>query len=496
MSKAYTRELIRILDPISVSENFPEFLTGISQDSRLIQPGFVFAVRSGGKSAGSDYIAQARMNGAALLLTGEDASAGLDFPMIKVRDFRKALVDASRFIYGDPSRKLKLTGITGTNGKTSTVHILRSIFEVAGAKCAMLSTVGYWTGAKMEEAPLTTPDIDRIHALLGAAVDAGAEYATMEVSSHALDQGRVHGLHFSGAGFSNLSVDHLDYHKNLFDYCLAKERLFRALPLGSIAAVNIESRWSNRIIRACWSPLVTVGKAGSGADLRMTLLNHSVTGGKYLLEWNERKFEVNTPLVGVYQGENLALAAALALTQGIDIPTVIAGISSLLAVPGRMEAVICGQPFALFVDYAHTPDALQRALRSIRHLTSGKIIVVFGCGGDRDRSKRPQMGKIASEEADFAFITSDNSRTEDPEAITAEILAGVNSELLGKTTVIVNRREATLAAIRKATPGDIVLLAGKGSEWYMEINGVRHPYDDRIVAGECLHEIGFKKGSR
>ncbi len=496
MSGIPTIELIDKLRPLSISGDLPAAVTGITQDSRRVRKGFIFAARLGGKAAGIDYLNQARNNGAAMLMIEGEAPIDANIPWIKVDRFRSALVTASKEIYRDPSKRLGLYGVTGTNGKTSTVHLLRSIYESAGAKCAMLSTVGYWTGEETQEAPLTTPDIDQSSSLLYEAASTGALYATMEVSSHALDQGRVRGLTFAGAGFTNLSVDHLDYHGNLIEYSIAKERLFRSLPLTSSAAVNIDSSWGCRMVRACWSPVITVGGGDSGAELRVSLINHSVTGGTYQIEWNEKKFEIETPLVGVYQGENIALAAAMAFTQGIDIATVVRGISRLKAVPGRMEAVTCGQPFSVFVDYAHTPDALRKAITSLRHLTSGKILVLFGCGGDRDRSKRPQMGKIAAEGADRVFITSDNPRTEEPTAITSEIFNGVEAVHAPKVTIIVDRGEATLAIIKAAKAGDIVLLAGKGSEWYQEVNGVRQAYDDRLIASEVLWQLGYKEGDK
>jgi UDP-N-acetylmuramoyl-L-alanyl-D-glutamate--2,6-diaminopimelate ligase len=360
----------------------------------------------------------------------------------------------------------------------------------------MLSTVGYWTGKDLLEASLTTPDIDLINAILGESIDAGAEYATMEVSSHALDQGRVWGLKFAGAGFTNLSVDHLDYHGNLIEYSTAKERLFRSLPMCSTACINVNSSWGCRMVRASMAPVITVGSEDSGADLRVRLREHTVAGGAYQLDWMGRQFDVSTRLVGLYQGENLALAAALAFSSEIDPSIVVKGIANLRAVPGRMEAVDVGQPFSVFVDYAHTPDALERAIRSLRPLTKGRILVMFGCGGDRDRSKRPQMGRISATEADVIVITSDNPRTEDPASITSEIFAGVSKELAPKVAVNTDRREATLQIIRKAEAGDVVLLAGKGSEWYQEINGVRHPYDDRLIATEALEEIGYRAGER
>ena len=491
MSAIATLDLLNALRPVAISAQLPFEITGITQDSRRVKPGYIFAVRSGTKNTGIDYLRQAQANGASAIMIEGTLPDAVDFPFIQVPSFRPALVTASKVAFGDPSSKLDLFGVTGTNGKTSTVHLFRSIIESVGAKCAMLSTVGYWTGMETIEAPLTTPDIDLITELLSASEQNGSQYAVMEVSSHALDQGRVRGLRFQGGGFTNLSVDHLDYHRNMIEYSGAKERFFRTLPLSASAAININGSWGCRMLKACWSPAITVGSEESGADLRVGLREHTVAGGAYCLTWQEKMFDVKTTLVGVYQGENLALAAALALSHGIEMPEVLRGIGALKAVPGRMESVNSGQPFAVFVDYAHTPDALERALLSIRPLTQGRLLVMFGCGGDRDRTKRPQMGKIAAKLADRIFITSDNPRTEDPTAITSEIFGGVPENLRSKVTVNVDRLEATFAALRSAEVGDIVLLAGKGSEWYQEINGVRHPYDDRLVCAEALREIGY-----
>lgn len=491
MRRIPTSALLSELDPLEVIGTLPPLVIGVTQDSRLVEDGFVFAARSGGKAAGLNFIQDAVARGAVLLLTAEELPSGLVIPAVRVAAFRPALVKAARIIYDDPSRRLNLVGVSGTNGKSSTVHLFRSIIEAAGEKCAMLSTVGYWTGRRHFEANLTTPDIDRISGLLSEAAGSDCRWGVMEVSSQALEQGRVRGLRFAAAGFSNLTVDHLDYHLTLERYADAKAMLFRGLPPGGVAAVNINGPWGVKMARAAWGSLVTVGGPDTGADCQVTALDHSVAGARYRLEWLGRPFEVRTTLVGAYQGENIALAAALALSLEVDPDSVARGVESLRAVPGRMESVARGQPFALFVDYAHTPDALQRALNSLRSLTSGRLIVLFGCGGDRDRSKRPQMGRIASLAADIVVITSDNPRTEDPAAIIAEIAAGISPDLRGKVSREVDRREATHYAVRIAEPGDVLLIAGKGSETYFEVDGVRRPYDDRLVAVEALQEAGF-----
>jgi UDP-N-acetylmuramoyl-L-alanyl-D-glutamate--2,6-diaminopimelate ligase len=494
MKPIETRRLIEALAPAEIVGEMPRFLGGVSQDSRRIRQDFLFAARLGGKTAGFAFVDEAVRNGARLLMTAEEIPANLPIPAIRVQSFHSALRQASRIIYREPSQHLRLIGVTGTKGKTSSVHFVRSIIEQSGRKCAMLSTVGYWTGSRMVDATLTTPDADLISELLAEAVDTGAEYAVMEVSSHALEQGRTWGMKFSAAGFTGLSIDHLDFHKDLFSYSTAKERLFRSLPVNSPSVINVNESWGARMMRAAWGPTITVGRFETGADMQVETLDHNIHGGKYRLHCTGESFDVATPLVGLYQGENLALAATIALALGFSRDEIVQGANALRAVPGRMEAIERGQPFKLLVDFAHSPDSLQRAIRSLRPLTDGSIIVAFGCGGDRDRTKRPIMGRIAAEEADMVIVTSDNSRSEDPDQIIAEIVEGVPNEFRNRVSRVTDRREATRQAVAKASPGDIVLLAGKGSEWYCEIGGRKMPYDDRIVAAEVLEEHGYKIG--
>ncbi len=494
MRSTPTPELLRLLKPIEIRGELPASVSSITQDSRLVREGSLFAVRAGSRSSGFEYVHEAVSRGASLLMTAEPLPNLLPIPAIRVSEFRPALVAASHHLNGYPSRALGLIGLTGTNGKTSAAHLTRSIFEAGGDSCAMLTTVDYWTGKRMIDAPLTTPDIDRICDLLRESVESGCRWGVMEVSSHALDQGRVHGLKFKAAAFTNLTQDHLDYHKTFAEYFDAKMRLFKALPINATAIVNISQPWGARVVKAAWGCVVTVGGEFSGADLTFATIEHTVRGACYRLSWQGREVEVRTPLIGIYQGENIALAAATALSCEIPLEQVALGIEALQAVPGRMEAVSLGQPFAVLVDYSHTPDALLRGLTSLRPLTGGKLIALFGCGGDRDRSKRPMMGRIASEHADLVFITSDNPRTEIPLSICKEIEEGVPVELSHKVNVIVDRREATNEAIKKARAGDILLLAGKGSETYIEVNGMRSPYDDRVVAADVLRNIGHRPG--
>lgn len=488
-----TSGLLELLSPVQIAGTPPPVLTSVTQDSRLVQSGGLFVVRAGSKSTGFEFVPEAMARGAAMILTAEPPPASLPLPAIRVKNLRVALTLASHYINRDPSRNIDITGVTGTNGKTSTTHLTRSIYETAGDPCAMLTTIGYWTGREMKDAPLTTPDIDRICSLLGEAVGAGCKRAVMEVSSHALDQGRVDRMMFKVVGFTNLSQDHLDYHDGMTAYFEAKQRLFRKIPVDGTAVVNISQSWGGKLCRAVWGNLITVGLEGSGADLTVANLEHTAFGAQYRLNWQGEEFDVKTPLVGIYQGENIALAAGMGIASGFDLASVKMGLEALKAVPGRMEAVNEGQPFAIFADYSHTPDALRRALASLRPVAKSRLIALFGAGGDRDRTKRPLMGRIVAEDADLVFITSDNPRTEDPAAICGEIAAGVPGALSEKVRVIVDRRDATFAAVREARPGDVVLMAGKGSETYLEVHGKRTPYDDRVVAREVLAELGYPK---
>ena len=513
MSSFRLEQLLDGIDVISVKGKLPEKVHGITQDSRLVKSGFIFAARTGGSVNGLDFVTQAKANGAVLVLSSDEPSEKLPLPILLIEDFHRALVSLSRTLNDDPSSKLKLICVTGTNGKTSSVHLIRSILEATGKKCGMLSTVGYDTHKREIDAFLTTPDIDCINILLAEMVDAGCEWAVMEASSHALEQGRLDGLKIAAGAYTNLSQEHLDYHHRLEDYARAKAGLFRGVSPDGFSVINIGDAWGSYMMEASKARVITFSQTRMSApllpdcDLSVMTLDHSLKGGSFRLGWSGDHFDIRTPLIGVYHGENIALAAGIALGFDIKVEYIKTGVENLSAVPGRMERVDMGQPFTVLVDYSHTPDALENALRSLRLLCERELIVVFGCGGDRDKTKRPEMGRVADEIADRVIITSDNPRTEDPNEIIEQIARGIKgrADILvrhikgeadipvrhKRVTIIPDRREAIRNALSTAAEGDVVLIAGKGHEQYQLIGEVRHPFDDRKVAAEELAGLGW-----
>lgn len=508
-------ELSADLQLIRQIGSLPGVVTGIAQDSREVQPGYIFASRTGSSVSGMSFVADAIERGATMILTDEALPSDLKIPAIQIRDFRQALIILSLMIYDNPSIRLKLIGLTGTNGKTTTTFMIRAIAAAAGIRCGLLGTVGYDTGSEIKNAPLTTPDIDQVCRLLIEMIDNELNWTVMEVSSHALVQNRVDGLSFAAAGFTNLTRDHLDYHGSFEEYAAAKARLFEMMDADGPAVINKGDSWYKTIVKAARGHLVTYGPPESEPDLVTELIKHDLSGGTFRLtvrsgSWlsdvmqetytphddvidgdRSYSFDVKTPLIGVYHGENIALAAGLCLALGATPDDVINGVGSLSIVSGRMEAVDVGQPFTVLVDYSHTPDALERALKSLRPMCEGKLILVFGCGGNRDSSKRPQMGQVAGMLADRVFITSDNPRFEDPEEIIAEIVQGFPTRHQANLTVEEDRRGAICLALEMADKGDIVLLSGKGHETYQEINGIRRDFDDREVARDALRVKGL-----
>ncbi|MCF7810045.1 UDP-N-acetylmuramoyl-L-alanyl-D-glutamate--2,6-diaminopimelate ligase [bacterium] len=499
--KINIRKTIKDSKIIEAYGTIPKDVKGITQDSRLIKSGYIFIARSGGKSNGLNYINHAVIQGASLVITDQKLPADIPLPAMRVEDLHTVIVKITQAIYNDPTARLKLIGITGTNGKSTTVHLLKSIFENASEKCGMLSTLKYDTTVRNIPANLTTPDVDLLGSILGEMADADCKWAVMEVSSHALSQGRTDGLKFAAAGFSNLTQEHLDYHKNLEEYAAVKSRLFAGLNENSYAVINIDDPWGKIMFDACKGKILTYCSSDNKSDVGVTVLKHSLKGGYYHLDFSdniveisgshEKTLDIYTPLIGEYHGENIALAAGIALCMGIKTVNIKAGIENLKSVPGRMEKVDKGQPFSVFVDYSHTPDALKNALVSLRKLSTKKLIVVFGCGGDRDKGKRPAMGMIASEIADQVIITNDNPRTEKAGTIAEEIMSGISRKGRRSSSVELDRRSAIRLALKDAVNGDIVLISGKGHETYQEVDGVRHNFDDRQVAAQELEKLGW-----
>ena len=484
------RELMSA-DILETHGELPETIKGVSQDSRRIEQGYLFIARKGKDVDGLEFVPQAKKSGAVLLVTDCTPSASITLPWIRVGQIREAVVDLSKCIYDNPSTKLNLVGITGTNGKTSSTYLLKSIFEQAGIKTGLIGTSGYKTGKRNIESSLTTPDIDQISSLLAEMYENGCEDVVMEVSSHALSQGRTKGLTFKAAAFTNLSQDHLDFHSNMKEYAEAKSRLFEMLPTDGIAVINVDDPWSHYMSDRSKAELIAYANLRSDCDLAYKTEVLSLKGGRFILKWKEREFLVKTNLTGDYQGANIALAAGISLSMGLSPEDVIMGVQNLQSVPGRLEIIDRGQPFSVFVDYAHTPHALKSALGTIRSLNKGNLILVFGCGGDRDRNKRPLMGWEAVNNADTVIVTNDNPRTENPEEIVSHIISKLKAKEIRKVTVELDRRLAIEKAVDSAEPEDVVVVAGKGAETYQLIGKEKLHFDDRVVAGETLERLGW-----
>ena len=471
--------LARVLDALrredlllDAPRDLPE-ITGITTDSRTVVPGALYAAVRGSETDGHRFVADAARRGAAAALVEVPQEAAL--AQVLVRDGRRAALAAARAWHGDPSRQLVLIGVTGTNGKTTTTGLLRHLLNGTGTT-GSIGTLGAYdgAGATVPSAALTTPGPVDLQATLAALRDRGTTHVVMETSSHSLDQGRLHGLTFAAAVFTNLTRDHLDYHGTMEHYLAAKLRLSSYLALDGVEVVNLDDpAWRAMPDR---NGRVTFGRH-QAADVRASGLAMDAAGSRFRLESRWGNAEVALPLLGDFNVANALAAAACALGMGRPIGEVAQRLAAAPQVPGRMER-IASRPCTVLRDYAHTPDALERALATLRPLTAGKLIVVFGCGGDRDRGKRPIMGRIAAALADLAVVTSDNPRTEDPEAIIHDIEQGMGSEPHLRQA---DRREAIAVALQAARPDDTVLLAGKGHETYQVIGTEKLPFDEREI---------------
>lgn len=453
-------------------------VSGVSFDSRKVQPGGLFVAMRGVHVDGHKFLPKALENGAVAMVC-EQFPETLDegITWVKVQDSSVALAWLAANFYGNPADELKIVGVTGTNGKTTTTTLLHDLATALGYPAGLLSTVEVRIGKKVVEATHTTPDALSIHAHFRAMVDAGCEYCFMEVSSHALAQNRTKGIPFAGAVFSNLTQDHLDYHPTFRDYLEAKKTLFDELPAGAFALTNVDDRNGLVMMQNTRAKVLTYGLQ-KPADYKGKVIENTFQG--LLLDILGR--EVWFRMVGSFNAYNLLAVCAAAVELGLEEEEVLVELSKIEGVNGRFQALRSSElSLTAIVDYAHTPDALKNVLETIRDVnqTEGRIITLVGCGGDRDRAKRPIMGKIAAELSDQVIITSDNPRTEDPAEIIREIVAGVPVSLKRRVLTIENRKEAIAAACRMAHERDIILVAGKGHETYQDIQGVKHPFDDR-----------------
>ncbi|MEP6477078.1 MAG: UDP-N-acetylmuramoyl-L-alanyl-D-glutamate--2,6-diaminopimelate ligase [Actinomycetota bacterium] len=449
----------------------------VSFDSREVRPGSLFFCVPGATSDGHSFAAAAASGGAAALVV--ERWLELELPQVRVRSVREAMGPMSATVFGRPAEALTIVGVTGTNGKTTTTYLLESVFAGAGLVPGTLGT----TGARIAGQPLplarTTPEAPDLHRLLARMRDRGVTTVAMEVSSHALVQERVGGVRFDVAAFTNLSQDHLDFHPDMETYFAAKASLFRP-GRAAAAAIGIDDEHGRRLRAAVVVPALTFGLSPD-ADLRATDVIEDATG----ISFRVGTLAVSSPLLGAFNVRNCLCVLAICRLLGIADDAVTAGIAAMPGVPGRAESVDEGQDFLVVVDYAHTPDSIQTVLTAARHMAPGRVIAVFGCGGDRDRAKRTLMGAAATSVADLTIITSDNPRSEDPGGIIAEIEPGARRGG-GRYVVEPDRRGAIRLAIREASEGDVVVIAGKGHEQGQTIGTRTHPFDDRTVAAEEL----------
>lgn len=478
-------QLIELLKRIPVLEIHGDEYREISQlvfDSRKVTESSLYIAVRGTVVDGHSFIASSVEKGAKVIVC-EEFPENLDerITYVKVKDSSKALGHLASNFYGNPSKKLKLIGVTGTNGKTSVSTLLFDVFKNLGYDSALLSTVEIRIADQIIPATHTTPDVITINKILAQAVEEGCEFAFMEVSSHGIAQNRIEGLHFKIAGFTNLTHDHLDYHKTFDEYLKTKKRFFDELDANAVAITNIDDKNGNVMLQNTRATKKSYALK-TMADYHGRLLEVDFNG--MLLNFNGKEFW--TTLTGKFNVYNLLLVFGIASEMGFDSEEILQAISKLKRVSGRFETFKSDGGIIFIVDYAHTPDALENILNSINDIRTKneRLITVFGCGGDRDHAKRPEMGNIATKKSTLAIITSDNPRTEDPAAIIKEIEAGVEPHNFSKYTSIPDRKEAIKMAIKFAEPKDIVLVAGKGHETYQEINGVKHHFDDKETINE------------
>lgn len=486
------REIIPLLENPVVSGSQDTEIRALAYDSRKAGAGAAFFALRGVQADGHDYIPQALAAGAAVIVAETAPPAGVKVPWVHVRSTRRALAAAAAVLHGEPGRVLALAGITGTNGKTTTAFLLQDMLNKGQKRSGLIGTVTWDTGAgRPKPATHTTPESLEIQGLLAEMRDNGCRACVMEVSSHALDQERVHGLDFATGVFTNLTQDHLDYHGTMEKYFVAKTRLFENIAANRKGRmiINGDDLWGRKLItRYEGTGKVTRYGFGAGLDFRANNVRYDFTGTTFELEALGRQLLVRLPLIGDFNVYNALAALAAAHAMGLNLRESITHLKTAPQVPGRLERATTEQSrFHVYVDYAHTPDAIQNALSSLRALRPRRIITVFGCGGDRDRTKRPKMAAAAEAGSDICVLTSDNPRFEDPATIAADAAKGFTRPKNHAT--ILDRREAIRVALENARGGDIVLIAGKGHEDYQDIQGKKQPFDDRRVVRQTLNDL-------
>jgi UDP-N-acetylmuramoyl-L-alanyl-D-glutamate--2,6-diaminopimelate ligase len=497
-------KLAALLDGVGLKQPLPRTaadidISSVSDDSRKIEPGALFVAIKGATVDSHMFLSDVVEKGARALVVEQDIPDYKDAVVVRVADSHAALARIANNFFGRPSEKMLVVGVVGTNGKTTTTYLIEAILNAAGVPAGVIGTIEYRCGEKRQKAVHTTPTALQIASLLSQMRTWGARAAVAEVSSHAIDQQRIAGIRFKAGVFTNLSQDHLDYHKTMESYGEVKKRFFTHYLSAwddSVAVLNVDDRLGEEIAAAFRRRTCTYA-AGRDADVKVVDYHFSPRETTVTLDTKSRRVHISSPLLGMFNVMNIAAAAATGFALELDAEVICRGIEAVKGVPGRFERIAAGQPFLVFIDYSHKPDALSRALDSARMLTRGRVIVVVGCGGDRDREKRPIMGRIAGERSDLTIISNDNPRSENPKEIARAIERGLLDcgPARAEYQVILDRRSAIEAAFNAAQPGDLVLIAGKGHEDYQIMGARIVPFDDREVAREILRAKGYLSAS-
>lgn len=492
----HLRQLLQSLATNEVEGSLDRQVAGLAYDSRRVSPGTVFFALPGQRTDGHQFINDAIERGAIAVVCERNGFSTARATKIVVPDARAALARAATAFHGQPSASLKVIGVTGTNGKTTVSFMVKSMLEAAGIPTGLLGTIRYEIGDRVIPASRTTPEALEIQQMLAQMVKAGCQACVMEVSSHALDQQRTLGVEFDVAIFTNLTQDHLDYHGTMDGYFAAKMKLFTALQHGvkrGVAVINIDDAYGERLNGNREVTVKLTYGLGEAARLRATAITLLPDKTRFQAEFEDRKLVCEMPLIGRHNIYNALAAFGAGLALKVDSRVLKRALKSLPAVPGRLERVTSAEAFNVFVDYAHTDDALEQVLNTLREVTPGRLLVVFGCGGNRDAGKRAKMGAVAARLADFTVITSDNPRREPPATIAQMIEAGYHGVRADGYRLELDRRRAIEELIDRAQPGDTVLVAGKGHETYQEFEDTVIPFDDRLVAQEHLEALRLRE---
>lgn len=483
----HIKDIMKGIPDIKISGDPSLSVSGIAYDSRQVKSGYLFAALLGKNADGNQFIQNALKNGASAVLSENPAPPHSPAVWIQTRDAREALALCSANFFGHPSSRMKMAGITGTKGKTTVTYLLESILLENGHIPGVIGTISYRGPGLEQAAERTTPEAPDLQRMLRTMLDSGASHCVMEISSHSLDLKRAEGIQFDAAVFTNLSGEHLDYHETMDRYYQAKKRLF-VMENSTASAINSDDEWGKKLIRENPGRIVTFGLQ-SRALVHPLNYVFSRKGIKASVKAPSGVLDINSPLLGRPNLYNILAAISTALILNIPPPAIEKGIEKLSSIPGRFEIISNPLDIDIYVDYAHTDDALRNLLETASELTSGRIILVFGAGGDRDQAKRPRMGKIAGKKADWTVITSDNPRSEDPAAIISQIEAGLKQSGHGRYSIEPDRKKAIYKALAEARPGDTVLIAGKGHENYQVIQDKIIHFDDREAVRETIQEM-------